>query len=187
MGYAGTPLIQLGSQLIDLNATPDVFSAFCLLGYFSTTARLKDAPTALQAALALVTDLKSLEILEKLCYNVACCPQEAKYRRVKLNNPKIKASIGDVPEALEVLCTQLGWERSVDETDGEILVLPVKAAISMHQVRDIQAAQQELKVKERDLKRSASMTKLNANADSARIRAQLEADKLERSAAAGKV
>ena len=76
---------------------------FCLhTGYFSTTARLKEKPTDLQAALAAVPGAESLQILEKLLYNVAVMPKEAKYRRIKLSNAKITATIADVPEAKQV-------------------------------------------------------------------------------------
>lgn len=131
-------------------------------GYFSTTARLKDNPTELQRALAQVSSLESLEVLEKLSYNVCVMPTEEKYRKIKLTNPKIKRSVADVPEALAVLIEQLGWEKSKDDADESVLVLPRKVCMTMNQVRDIQTAQHELKSKERDLKRHASAGSLQS-------------------------
>jgi UBX domain-containing protein 6 len=151
-------------------------------GYFSTTARLKEKPTEVQAALATVPENASLEILEKLLYNIAVSPKEAKYRRIKLSNPKIKASIAEVPEARKYL-TLLGWELIAEE-GVEFLILPEKKAITMAQVRDIQTAQQELSKKQKDLKRSASAASLPSNnSDQQRLREQIEADRLERAAA----
>ena len=144
---------------------------------------MKDKPTDLQAALARVPSMESLQILEKLSYNCAVMPKQDKYRRIKLGNAKIKASIGDVQAAQDALAV-MGWEKVQDETDGEVLVLPEAKTTTMAEVRDIQAAQKELERKERDLKRSASAASLRANDDQARIRSQLEADRLERSAAA---
>lgn len=157
--------------------------ACCLsTGYFSTTARLKEKPTEVQAALAAVPENASLEILEKLLYNIAVLPTEAKYRRIKLSNPKIKANIADIPEARQVL-TLLGWDL-IDEEGEEFLTLPANKNITMAHVRDIQTAQQELSKKQRDLKRSASTASLPSNnSDHQRLREQLDADRRERAAA----
>lgn len=115
----------------------------------------------MQAALARIPTADSLQILEKLTYNTAVQPKEAKFRKVKLQNPKIKASIADVDAALDVL-RLLGWQHSEDEADGEVLILPEKTHLTMQQVRDIQQAQQNLDRKERDLKRSASAKSIAA-------------------------
>ena len=131
-----------------------------LTGYFSTTARLKDKPTELQAALSAVDNPASLEILEKLLYNVAVMPSEAKYRRVKLSNPKIKATIADMASAKAVLAV-LAWEEETSEEDNEAyLVLPPKKNITMAQVRDVIEAQRELSKKQREMQRSSSTAKL---------------------------
>lgn len=152
-------------------------------GYFSTTARLKEKPTEVQAALAAVPEHASLEILEKLLYNIAVMPAEAKYRRIKLSNPKIKANITDVPEARNFL-TLLNWELVVEEDGEEFLTLPTSKNITMAHVRDVQTAQQELSKKQRDLKRSASAASIPSNnSDQQRLREQLEADRRERAAA----
>lgn len=123
---------------------------------------MKDKPTDFQNALAQIPSLESLEVLEKLTYNVCVMPSEDKYRRIKLGNAKIKRTVADVPEALSFLMEHVGWERCQDEVDGEVLILPGKIVMTMNQVRDIQDAQRELKNKERELKRSASAASLKS-------------------------
>jgi hypothetical protein len=112
-----------------------------MTGYFSTTNRLKTRPTEQQASLAKISCLSSLEILEKLCYNVTVDPKEPKYRRIRMSNPKIKDALVD--GALDALLL-LGWEKE-GEGDEATLVLPVSKSLTMSDVRDIQNAQQELK------------------------------------------
>lgn len=99
-------------------------------------------PTEQQASLAKISCLSSLEILEKLCYNVAVDPKEPKYRKIRMSNPKIKAALL-VDGALDAMFL-LGWERQ-GEGDEATLVLPVNKSLTMSDVRDIQNAQQELK------------------------------------------
>lgn len=125
--------------------------------YFSTTNRIKDKPTEQQLALSLIKDENALSIIEKITYNVVVAPTEAKYRKIKLSNPKIKSAITDIPESMSYL-TMLGWEQQ--SQDGEtFLSLPDKM-LSMSEVRDIQAAQREWQLKQRDMKRSASVASL---------------------------
>ncbi len=112
-----------------------------MTGYFSTTNRLKTPLTEQQAALAKITCLSSLEVLEKLCYNVVVDPKELKYRKIRMANSKIKAALVD--GALDVMLL-LGWERE-GEGDEATLFLPVSKCLTMSDVRDIQNAQQELK------------------------------------------
>jgi len=181
MGYAGKAKLLDRIENFKFNdcSYNDCFSS---IGYFSTTARLKEKPTEVQAALADVSENGSLEILERLLYNIAVMPKEEKYRRIKLSNPKIKANITDIPEARKYL-TLLGWAL-IDEEGVEFLTLPAKISITMNHVRDIQTAQQELSKKQRDLKRSASAASLPSNnSDQQRLREQIEADRLERAAA----
>lgn len=136
---------------------------FRCTGYFSTTSRLKDKPTELQATLGRIPPgaMDSLVILEKLTYNTAVQPKEAKFRRIKLQNPKIKAAVVNVEDALAALLL-MGWERETNEADGEVLLLPDRKTLTMQQVRDIQTAQQDLVRKERDLKRSASTASIRS-------------------------
>jgi len=112
-----------------------------MTGYFSTTNRLKTQPTEQQAALAKISCLSSLEVLEKLCYNVVVDPKELKYRKIRMANSKVKAALVD--GALVALLL-LGWERE-GEGDEATLILPANKSLTMSNVRDIQNAQQELK------------------------------------------
>lgn len=152
-------------------------------GYFSTTARLKDKPTELQASLAKVPTLESLAILEKLSYNIAVQPKEAKYRRLKLSNAKIAGSVVGVDGARDFLLG-VGWEFQEDAQDGDVLVLPAAKGITMATVRDVQEAQRALTLKQKDLKRSASAASLPSNAGDPKavLREQLENDRRERAA-----
>jgi hypothetical protein len=49
-------------------------------------------------------------VLAKLVYNVACSPNEDKFKTIQLSNKKIKESLVDGPGALEVMLL-LGWEE----------------------------------------------------------------------------
>jgi hypothetical protein len=124
-------------------------------GYFSTTNQIKDKATPLQACLSQVSSLDSLQIIEKLCYNAIVSPQEEKFRKVKLQNPKIQTHLVKVPNALDVM-VHLGWEQECSADDGDVLVLPKGVSLTMHQVRDIQNAQQALK---KDLSRESSLSR----------------------------
>lgn len=86
--------------------------------------------------------------MEKLCYNVVVSPGEGKYRKIRLNNPKIKAAIVDEDMAMEVM-KELGWAEGREEGEGggRMLVLPDGVSLTMGDVRDIQNAQYELKKK----------------------------------------
>ena len=131
-----------------------------------------------------VDAFESLAILEKISYNVAVQPKEAKYRKLKLSNAKIAASVVGVDGARDFLLGA-GWEFREDPEDGEVLVLPAGAnAITMAHVRDIQEAQRALTLKQKDLKRSASAASLppNASDPKAVLREQLENDRRERAA-----
>jgi hypothetical protein len=136
----------------------------------------------LQAALARVPTLDLLQVLEKLHYNVAVQPKEDKYRRLKLSNAKIAASVAGCDAARDFM-QGVGWAHVEDENDGEVLVLPAAKGVSMQTVRDIQAAQRALTLKQKDLKRSASAATLKAGDQKAALRAQLEEDRRERAAA----
>lgn len=102
-----------------------------------------------------MSSLDSLQIIEKLCYNTIVSPQEEKFRKVKLQNPKIQTHLVKVPNALDVM-VHLGWEQECSADDGDVLVLPKGVSLTMHQVRDIQNAQQALK---KDLSRESSLSR----------------------------
>lgn len=125
------------------------------VGYFSTTNKIKEKATPLQASLSKVSNLDSLQIIEKLCYNAIVSPLEDKFRKVKLQNAKIQTHLVHVPNALDAM-VQLGWVQECSGDDGEVLLLPKSVSLTMHQVRDIQNAQQALK---KDLSRESSLSR----------------------------
>eukprot|EP01026_Neomeris_dumetosa_P014324 TRINITY_DN1516_c0_g1_i14.p1 TRINITY_DN1516_c0_g1~~TRINITY_DN1516_c0_g1_i14.p1 ORF type:complete len:214 (-),score=34.87 TRINITY_DN1516_c0_g1_i14:291-845(-) len=131
-----------------------------------------------QSALRSVESQRCLEVIRKLCYNVACSPTEEKYRRVKISNQKIKEAIVDVEGGLDVMGV-LGWIR--EEQQGDVLFLPPKTYITMKQVRDIDDRLDDLKREaEKAIHKSVSSSSLRGNDEMERIQAQLEADKRER-------
>lgn len=103
-------------------------------GYFSTTAQLKEKATPLQATLALVPDVASLEVMEKMCYNIVVGGGDPKYRSVRLENPKVQKALVSTPNALEAM-KKMGWR----EADG-LLQLDPNVQITMEVVRDVQTA-----------------------------------------------
>lgn len=86
-------------------------------------------PTEVEAALMAVKSMETMELIHKLSYNAACSPNESKFRRVRLSNPKIKEVLADCPGALEAM-EALGW--AMDEAE---LVIPSGKYIKMDQVR----------------------------------------------------
>eukprot|EP00406_Dinophysis_acuminata_P002419 CAMPEP_0179229098 /NCGR_PEP_ID=MMETSP0797-20121207/10160_1 /TAXON_ID=47934 /ORGANISM="Dinophysis acuminata, Strain DAEP01" /LENGTH=126 /DNA_ID=CAMNT_0020936159 /DNA_START=101 /DNA_END=477 /DNA_ORIENTATION=- len=83
--------------------------------------KIADKLTPLQQALRalpLAQAQETLELIDKLTRNVVRNPGEEKFRRIKLTNPKIAATITDVPGAVDLL-KEMGWVE-----DGEGLVLP---------------------------------------------------------------
>lgn len=147
-----------------------------LVGYFSTTARLKDKATPLQTALAGVPSMETLQILEKLTYNCVVMPKEIKYRRIKLSNPKIKAAVANVPAALQAL-QLMGWGAVPNDADGDILVLPEMQSVTMAQVRDIQDAQREVTKRERELQRQAISAAAGLPGNKEQVAAKIEMQK----------
>lgn len=59
----------------------------------------------------------SVDVVLKLFRNIAREPENAKFRRVRLSNPKIKEAIGDVAGGVELL-EFVGFE--LKEEDGEM-------------------------------------------------------------------
>lgn len=113
MGYAGASVCEGLINNDSLHSNTYNVSPVCVnVGYYSTTNQIKEKATPLQYSLALVNSLESLQVIEKLCYNVIVSPKEAKYRRVKLQNPKIDAALVKVPRALEAM-ELLGWKKQV--------------------------------------------------------------------------
>ncbi|KAF5830035.1 hypothetical protein DUNSADRAFT_15161 [Dunaliella salina] len=104
-------------------------------------AKLPKVKTEAEKALSAVNSLESLEIIGKLLYNAAVQPKEEKFRKIKLSNGKIKQTITDVPEALNLLLTW-GWER--ETSDGEeFLTIPAGKYMSMKDVRAVEDQKNE--------------------------------------------
>ncbi len=61
-----------------------------------------------------------------LQYNAACSPKEDKYRRIKLGNPTIQASVVQ-GNGVDLLLA-MGW---VADEGGEVLVIPAGAALGL--------------------------------------------------------
>ena len=59
-------------------------------------------------------------------------PSDDKYRRLRLSNPKIAATVVDVPGGLDALLA-MGWER--DANDADFLVCPKGVRVTMAEVR----------------------------------------------------
>jgi hypothetical protein len=220
-----------------------VHFVFLDAGYFSTTARIKDKRTPLEATLANVGSLETLELLEKVTKNSAVQPAEEKFRRLKLrwgymegevlglhwrigragqvgglqhrfrcpdqcsrvgkggtsaacwfttrkfnfhacasscaarSNSKIRSLIVEIEGGLEAMAA-LGWQQV--QEDGEEVLTLAKGAATMAQVRCILEAQQEFKKNDRQLKRTKSSASLPGSEEQAALRAQIEADRLER-------
>jgi thioredoxin len=112
---------------------------------------------------------------------VAQQPTEAKFRKLKLSNPKIDALFVSQPGAMEALAL-LGWVR--ETVDGiECIVLPPATQLTMANVRTIAAAETAMaeaaKVKARIETAARSRS---SDPEREAIRAQMEADKRERAA-----
>jgi hypothetical protein len=75
--------------------------------------------------------VECLEILGKLLYNCAVTPKEDKFRRIKLTNPRVAATIGAHAPAQEALAA-LGWVR--DAAVPSELVVPDGLYFTMKEV-----------------------------------------------------
>eukprot|EP00197_Chlamydomonas_leiostraca_P007964 CAMPEP_0202865176 /NCGR_PEP_ID=MMETSP1391-20130828/5316_1 /ASSEMBLY_ACC=CAM_ASM_000867 /TAXON_ID=1034604 /ORGANISM="Chlamydomonas leiostraca, Strain SAG 11-49" /LENGTH=133 /DNA_ID=CAMNT_0049544981 /DNA_START=108 /DNA_END=509 /DNA_ORIENTATION=+ len=105
-------------------------------------AKLPTVATDLDRAVMAVTNMDSLEIIGKLLYNAAVQPKEEKYRRIRLTNEKIRATIADVPTAMELLL-QLGWVK--EEAEEAALVIPAGKFMSMREVRMIEEQKERVR------------------------------------------
>jgi len=114
-------------------------------------------------------------VVGTLCRNAALAPGEAKFRRVRLGNKKIQATLGGADGAGVAAMEALGWTRS--EQEGEaFLVLPEGAKLTMEEVRAVEAAKDA--VKREEARRLPAARKVGGAA----LRQQLEADRRERAA-----
>lgn len=125
------------------------------MGYYNQpAAKLPPAKlTPLEQALAAIKCPDTLAVLGKLVYNTAVAPKDPKYRRVKLGNAKIAATVGSQPDALRAL-ELLGWvaaappsppssEGGAGSPAGD-LELPEGVTLTMAQHRLVLAAQDAL-------------------------------------------
>lgn len=147
-----------------------------VMGYYSQPpAKLPPGKsTPLQSCLWSISQLETLEILEKIIRNITIQPTEAKYRSLKLNNAKIAATIGSDEYALEALHL-LGWTE-----EAGVLSLEQGKVFTMKEVKEILNAQDRLKRSQKDLSRSKSAAKLPTNSEQEKIKALLDADRRER-------
>ena len=82
-------------------------------------------------------------------------PNESKFRRIRLQNPKIRAAIADDENAVEVMRT-LGWVLEHDAGSGEdFLVLPASKTLPMKDIRPIMDRQEAL---EKDSRKGSTNT-----------------------------
>ncbi|KAL6784546.1 hypothetical protein ACKKBG_A02235 [Auxenochlorella protothecoides x Auxenochlorella symbiontica] len=140
--------------------------------------------TPVQTALFLVSSVSSLELIEKLVYNAVVSPQEPKFKKVRLGNPRIKAAIIDTPAALEAMLA-MGWQQA---QEGEESVLLLSKSLSMAVVRDVQEAASRAKKAAQEAQRTAQRAAaakpaaLPGSDSRESLRAMLEADRRERAA-----
>lgn len=137
---------------------------------------MAEARTPLQGELEKVKSDASLETMNKLVRNCVQNPGEEKYRRIRTTNEKIHAMLVAVDGAMSVMQT-MGWVQ-----EGEFLVLPAGAHLSMQEVRDIEDAKLKLKRAEEQAMMRAAMPKKQEDPEMKRLREQLELDRREREA-----
>jgi len=120
---------------------------------------------------------ETLELIQKLTQNVVRNPGEEKFRKIKLTNPKIAATITNVPNAVSVL-KEMGWEQV-----GEELVLPlaVRLAHDKEVVGIIEARDWYKKEAEKEHKRQV-MARKELSPQQEALKQQLEMDRKEREA-----
>lgn len=152
------------------------------MGYagYSPGHQVADKLTSLEQALRslpLEQAQEALELIEKLTRNVVRNPTDEKFRRIKLSNPKIAATITDVPGAVALL-KEMGWVE-----DGEELVLPAELRL-LHEkevVALIDAKDYYKKEEEKERRRQAAARKA-LDADKQELLQKMEADRKEKAA-----
>ncbi|KAI7995861.1 Plant UBX domain-containing protein 2 [Camellia lanceoleosa] len=107
--------------------------------------RRKESPEGVGAYVSGKPSDGSVEIVLKLLRNIVKKPENAKFRRIRIENPKIREAIGDVTGCVELLeCVGFGL---VDE-DGEmwtVMEIPseegmllIKKAISLLETQKVE-------------------------------------------------
>lgn len=162
-------------------------------GYYSTTSKIPDKLSPLDEALRMIPEMDTLEIIAKLIRNVVIQPNEDKFRRIRISNPKINSTVADVAGGMDTLLA-MGW--TIAEEEGEEVLVVSKGKLTMKEVRAVEDAKDRLKkeLRSASVSRSSSQKSLkdaqgsskDTEADTARaiLKAQLEADRRERAAAA---
>lgn len=143
--------------------------------------RMPDKLTDLQQALRqlpLDKALETLEIIEKLTRNTVRSPGEEKFRKINLANAKIKSTITDVPNAIDLL-KEMGWVEN-----GQSLELPQNTRL-VHEVHVIGIIDAKDYYNEQLKKQKASEVRASKEVDTDQelLRQQIEADRQERAAA----
>jgi len=142
--------------------------------------RMPDALTPLQEALRslpLAEAAETLALMDKLTRNIVRNPGEAKFRKINLTNEKIKKAITDVPNAVDAL-KEMGWQQ-----EDDFLVLPatVHLAHEVHVIGIIDA-QDFYKTKGEKEKVRQTRESKAVDADTEKLREQIEADRKEKQA-----
>lgn len=121
-----------------------------------------------------------MELIEKLVRNTVHAPAEEKFRKIRLTNAKIAASMTDVPGAVDAML-EMGWQREGEEN----LILPQgKKLVFEKDVKAILNTQDHFKTEiEKDKKRKMQERKENQDPEKLALRQQLENDAKERAAA----
>ena len=101
--------------------------------YSTTNATAELSP--LDKSLRSVPSVESLQTINKVCRNIHSKPEEAKFRRLRLSNGKIKALLVDVPGCIEAL-HELGWTVSGENHD----FLEFEGKMDFKHVRAIEGA-----------------------------------------------
>jgi len=136
--------------------------------------------TDLQAwlrSLPLAKALDCLAIIEKLTRNTVRSPAEAKFRKINLANAKIKETIADVPNAIDLL-KEMGWVQ-----EGDALELPstVRLTHEVHVIGLIEAQDWYKTQAEKEHTRQVRASK-EKDTDQQQLAAAIEADRREKAA-----
>lgn len=140
---------------------------------------LSDYEQALRG-LPLANAEETLEILEKLTRNVVRTPKEEKFRKIKLTNPRIMATITEVAGATRIL-EEMGWVQNVD-VDEAMMHLPetVRLQFEVHVVKIVEARDFYKKELENERRRQHRVERDADNPEKLALREKLEADARER-------
>jgi len=154
-------------------------------GYAPPSVVVKDALSDFEQALRSMPLDKAdaaLELIEKLTRNVVRSPAEAKFRLIKLSNPKISETLTQVPSAVDVL-RGMGWVDGA--ADGEpTLELPiaVRFAFEVEVVKIIEVKNYYKKEREDEKRRNKRADLAADDPEKKALQEQLERDRKEQAA-----